>query len=204
MAAAAHRAAADGRAGNGGLMRTGIVGLVALDDRERTALVAARVAALTHADERCVDSCVLWSEAVRLAVVEGELDVRAGVDLLPPSRRSAWLSLIDEAEAGPPTRFRKNGYTVTAFQAAWAAIHATRQVVGPDHVQAALSAAIAIGHDTDTVAAIAGTLLGARYGASGLPSDLLRRVHGWPGVSATDLIALALATAFGRQERRWP
>lgn len=196
-------AAASGRAGNGALMRTAVVGLVALDDPQATAEAAARVAALTHADDRCVDACVLWSEAVRVAVTTGRLDVRAGLLLLPEARRAAWAGLIDDAETQAPATFARNGYTVTALQAAWSAIHATRHIEGPDHVEAALQTAIAIGHDTDTVAAIAGALLGARYGVSGLPSDLARRVHGWPRLRGRDLIGLALATATGRPEPQY-
>lgn len=53
---------------------------------------------------------------------------------------------------------------------------------GPAHLEAGLRAAVAIGDDTDTVAAIAGALLGARYGASVVPfagADGLRA--GLPG-----------------------
>ena len=197
MQAAALDAAADGRAGNGALMRTSIVGLVALDDPERTAQAASDVARLTHAHHLCVESSILWSEAVRLAVVEGRLDLRAGVRLLGEDRRAFWQDAIGQAETQPPAIFGRNGFTVTALQAAWSAIHSTRHIAGPDHVEAALQAAIAIGHDTDTVAAIAGGLLGARYGVSGLKTDWTRRVHGWPGLRARDLVALALATAIG-------
>lgn len=204
MRALADAAAAQDKAGNGALMRTGIVGLVALDDRERTARAAASVAALTHADSRCVDACVLWAEAVRVAVREGRLDIRAGLDLLPTQdRRERWSAWIEEAETRAPEDFTPNGYTVTAFQAAWSAVHATRATTGPDHVEAALQRAIAIGDDTDTVAAIAGALLGARYGVSGLPTDLARRVHGWPGLRGRDLVGLALAAAT-REQGAWP
>lgn len=203
MTDAALDAAREGRAGNGALMRTGIVGLVALDDQDTTARVARRVAALTHADDRCVDSCVLWCEAVRVAVIEGRLDIRAGLPLLPEERRATWLDVIEQAETRAPGTFDRNGYTVTAFQAAWSAIHATRDIAGPDHVEAALQTAIAIGDDTDTIAAIAGSLLGARYGASGLPTDLVRRVHGWPGLRTPDLVRLALLTADGGPTGGW-
>ncbi len=200
---ASRATAASGRAGNGALMRTAVVGLVALDDPQATADATARVAALTHADDRCVDACVLWSEAVRVAVTTGRLDVRAGLPLLPEARRTAWAGLIDDAETQAPSTFARNGYTVTALQAAWSAIHATRHIEGPDHVEAALQTAIAIGHDTDTVAAIAGGLLGARYGVSGLPSDLARRVHGWPELRGRDLVGLATTTATGRPEPQY-
>lgn len=205
MTLAAEAAARQNRAGNGGLMRTAIVGLVALDDPERTADAARKVSALTHADERCLDSCVLWAEAVRVAVVDGRLDLRSGVRLLPAERRDQWTAWIDEAETQQPASFNPNGYTVTALQAAWSAIHHTRDIEEPDHFEAALQTAIAIGDDTDTVAAIAGGLLGARYGVPGIPSDLARRVHGWPGLQARDLIALALATVGGGpRPERWP
>ncbi len=203
MTDASLAAAASGRAGNGALMRTNVVGLVALDDPQATADAAARVAALTHADQRCVDACALWSEAVRVAVTTGRLDVRAGLPLLPTERRAEWAALIEDAETRPPATFVRNGYTVTALQAAWAAIWSNRHIKGPDHVEAALQAAVAIGHDTDTIAAIAGGLLGARYGVSGLPTDLARRVHGWPELRGRDLIGLATATATGRPEPQY-
>ena len=195
MTAAAEGAARTGQAGNGALMRTAVVGLSALDDPELTARIARRVAALTHAEARCVDSAVLWSEAVRVAVTAGRLDLRPGLRLLDAERRPLWEAWIDEAESQPPGTFRPNGYTVTAFQAAWASIWSTRHIAGPDQVEAALQAAIAIGDDTDTIAAIAGGLLGARHGVSGLPSDLTRRVHGWPGLRDQDLVDLCLTIA---------
>jgi ADP-ribosylglycohydrolase len=59
----------------------------------------------------------------------------------------------------------------------------------------ALRAAVRAGNDTDTVAAIAGALLGARWGASAIPAEYLEAVHGWPGYRAGDLAELALGIA---------
>lgn len=182
-------------AGNGALMRTGIVGLTRIDDRHATAHAARAVAELTHADPLAGDSCVLWAEAVRVAVTHARLDLAGGLDLLPAERREQWATWIAEAEAKPPKTFHQNGFTVTALQAAWSAItHTAATTHGPDHVRAALTAAVQIGHDTDTVAAIAGALLGARYGASAIPFEWSRLVHGWPGLRAGDLIRLAALT----------
>ena len=47
------------------------------------------------------------------------------------------------------------------------------------------------GGDTDTVAAIAGGLLGAAYGASAVPAEWRRVLHGWPGLATRGLVALA-------------
>src|SRR5258708_34915832 len=50
----------------------------------------------------------------------------------------------------------------------------------------ALDAAVRGGNDTDTVAAIAGGLLGAAYGASAVPADWRRVLHGWPDLRTHD------------------
>lgn len=215
-APAFHQAAADyaathpKSAGNGALMRNGIIGLTRLDDREATAAAARSVAALTHADLLVTASCVLHAEAVRVAVVEGRLDIRAGLDLLADDERAQWREWIDEAESQDPKSFSGNGFTVTALQAAWSAIsHTMSEQPTPDHVNDALQLAISIGHDTDTVATITGALLGARYGVSGLRHDWRQQVHGWPGLCAHDLVRLAAMTAaagLGRTigESDWP
>ncbi|SDS01252.1 ADP-ribosylglycohydrolase [Paraoerskovia marina] len=187
-------------AGNGALMRTGIVGLVALDDRTATARATRAVAHLTHADVLAAESCVLWGEAIRVAVTEERLDVRAGLDLLPAERADMWSAWIHDAEQDEPTaELRQNGFTVTALLAAWHAVHTTRDA--EHHLVEALAAAVRIGGDTDTVAAIAGQLLGAYYGASRVPADWRAAVHGWPGMRADDLVDLAVRTARHGLER---
>jgi ADP-ribosylglycohydrolase/predicted protein tyrosine phosphatase len=214
-AAAADHAARNPRsAGNGALMRTAVVGLSALGDRDRTAASARAVAELTHADPLAGDSAVLWSEAVRVAVLERRLDLAGGLDLLPAQRREQWAAWIADAERSDPGSFRPNGFTVTALQAAWSVI--TRTPVPEDapdrasypclHLQHALHAAVRIGDDTDTVAAIAGGLLGAYWGQSAVPLSWVRRVHGWPGLRARDLVRLAALTATGGRddEHGWP
>jgi ADP-ribosylglycohydrolase len=111
-----------GSAGNGALMRAGIVGLTRLRDRRATAAAARAVAALTHADWLAGDSCVLWGEAVRVAVLQGQFDLLGGLDLLPEERRERWQSWIEAATNSEPAQFAGNGFTVTALQAAWSAI----------------------------------------------------------------------------------
>ena len=131
--------------------------------------------------------------------VDGELDLRGGMDLLGGSEvQGRWSAWIDEAEQQEPGEFTGNGWTVVTLQAAWSAIHHARdRAPGAEHVAAALTAAVAVGGDTDTVAAVAGGLLGARYGASGLPERWAPRVHGWPGLWSDDLVRLAVLTAHG-------
>ncbi|MEU0056805.1 ADP-ribosylglycohydrolase family protein [Streptomyces sp. NPDC006334] len=196
-------------AGNGSLMRTGIVALSHLGDPEAMAEAAVAVSALTHPDPDCADACVLWCSGIRTAVLDGTFDgVRAGLDLIPAERRGVWARRLDEAEAHPPHHFTNNGWVVHALQAAWSAI--TRTAVPElspaqgkfpaQHLRLALEAAVRAGTDTDTVAAIAGALLGARWGCSGVPQEWQRVVHGWPGHTGADLVRLAVLTARGGKD----
>jgi ADP-ribosylglycohydrolase len=185
-------------AGNGAVMRTAAVAWAHLDDRDACAEAARAIALLTHADPLAADSCVLWSEAIRVAIVDGAVRLDAGLDLIPEERRDAWTAWLDDAmsptrEPVPGRRFTPNGYTVTAVQAAVAAITLTP---APDstHLAAALHAAVRIGNDTDTVAAVAGGLLGARWGASSVPPEWRAAVHGWPGLTGEDLVAMGSVT----------
>ena len=65
-----------------------------------------------------------------------------------------------------------------------------------DHLSAALRQAARSGGDTDTVAAIAGSLLGARWGAAAIPRSWLdvlhgRRTYDEPALTGGDLEAMA-------------
>lgn len=178
--------------GNGSLMRTAPVALAYLDDVEAMAAAARTISELTHTDPDAGDACVLWCAAIRHAVVADDLDVRRGLELIPASRRPTWAARIDVAEVSVPADFAKNGWVVEAFQAAWSAIFSTAvngASVGADStpLRLTLEAAARGGNDTDTVAAIAGALAGARYGRWAIPDEWLAVVHGWPGMSVIEL-----------------
>jgi len=194
------------KGGNGSLMRTAVVGIAYLDDAAACREAALQVSALTHDDLRAGQACQLWSHAIRHAALHGTFDgLRAflGVTALDIPRDDAdldlaafWGPLLDQAETGSPQDFPNNGWVVHALQTAWWAItHADRGDAG--HLQRALEVAVRAGGDTDTTAAIAGGLLGARWGASAVPARWRRLLHGWPGLRAKDLIFLAALTAAG-------
>ena len=185
-------------AGNGSLMRTGPVALAHLGDPGAVVAAARSVSALTHFDPVAGDACALWCLAVDHAVRTGALDVRVG---LPHVDATYWSPLLDEAESVEPSHYAAgNGWVVAALLGAWSAISRTRGLVPGLH------AAVSGGGDTDTVAAIAGQLLGATYGASAVPARYRRRLHGWPGMRVRDLHRLAFLTVSGgRPDRQgWP
>ena len=198
-AAEDHLRRSDHSAGNGSLMRTAPVALAHLGDSRAIVRSATAVSDLTHADPRTGQACVLWSLAIDRAVRDQVLDLRGGLAHLDEPDRAYWEARIDEAEQGPPARFRRNGWVVTALQSAWWAIHQT-PVPAADpgrHLADSLVAAIGIGGDTDTVAAIAGGLLGARWGAAAVPTGWRRICHGYPGLTGEDLVDLAHAAVGG-------
>ena len=196
--AAAARAAAvevherTGRSGgNGSLMRTAPVALAYLDDEDAMIAAARAISGLTHFDPDAADATVLWCCAIRHAVRTAELDVRIGLAHIESQRREVWRTRIEQAERSVPSDFSKNGWVVQALQAAWSAIATTRGDGGPEHFARAVEAAVRCGFDTDTVAAIAGGLVGAAYGASAVPLGWRHLLHGWPDMTARGLVRLA-------------
>jgi ADP-ribosyl-[dinitrogen reductase] hydrolase len=186
--------------GNGTLMRTGPVALGYLDDLPGLVVAARAVSDLTHFEQDAGDACVIWSVAIRHAVLTGIADVRVGVESLPSDRQARWLRLVAEAEAKQPADIANNGWVVAAFQAAWSAIfHGTGFADVVDR-------AVRAGYDTDTVAAIAGSLIGAATGASAIPAIWRRPLHGWPGMTSRDLTELAVLAARGGtpDKNGWP
>ena len=210
--AAAARAAAQalhertGRsAGNGSLMRTAPVAY--LHDPVAATEAARAISSLTHWDDDAGDACVLWTLAIRHAILSGTPDARIGLPALPAARRERWAALLDDAEQRRPRDFARNGWVVEALQGAWSSIHGAVSA----HRDAAalrdgLERAVRGGRDTDTVAAIAGGLLGAAFGASAVPSAWRRVLHGHPGLRAHDLVALGTLAARGGEpdDTGWP
>lgn len=219
MAAAAetvHRRSGGRSAGNGSLMRTAPVAIAHLDDSAALVDAAQAISALTHHDPMAGEGAALWCLMIRHAVLHGAFPTADDVLPLLGGTARDWAAVLSEAETGPPSRFTENGWVVGALQAAWSAIVHT---LVPDdlpcrHLQDALATAIGIGNDTDTVAAIAGALLGARWGASAVPQEWQGPLHGWGAPARPDpcnggaaaLAALATLTLRGgrRDSNGWP
>jgi ADP-ribosylglycohydrolase len=199
------------------------VALAHFHDRDAVAALAADVASLTHPHVDSVHACVLWSLAIERAIttarVGEEFDwhaaVLAGLDHVPADRHDVWRDRIDESVGRDPAELHaKNGWVVRALQAALAAITFTADAersIPCAHLADALRSAARAGGDTDTVAAIAGSLLGARWGATAIPLAWRRPLHGRrtydePAIPARKLDAMARLAANGGQTdaKRWP
>ena len=169
-------------AGNGSVMRCLPVALRYYDDPDRLIRVSTQQAAITHADERCT-----WgAAAVNLAAREllhgniyfiDEVMHRIG-DRAPRALREAIHRVPREGEGDLPiARAGEAGYVVHCVEIAfWFVTH-------DRSLEEALIALAQAGGDTDTNAAVAGGLLGARYGDVALPPRWVDQITGSQGIA---------------------
>jgi hypothetical protein len=139
---------------------------------------------------------VIWSLAVRSAILDGAVNWKAAIAALPEERQARWQQLVHEAGSAQPDAFPDNGWVVHAFQEAVSALASAGPTRGSwtqgdlAPYLATIEDVINAAGDTDTVAAIAGSLAGALVGASALPDAWLDLLHGWPGIGAAELASL--------------
>lgn len=184
-----------GSLGNGGAMRCAPVAVAGYPDLSRTGAMADAQAAVTHAHLEGRDGAVLLAAAINVALRTGadepinlrRIDPRAtgahdhGIELRSPSMRSALIELIDVGT--DPATASRFGSSVAARSSVPAAI-AVAVSHGHDVVDTA-RAAIQLGGDTDTVAAMAAAITGAHVGGQRLPERLLRRLEARDLLTAT-------------------
>lgn len=90
--------------GSESLMRAGPVacGCFGAKTEPEFAATARAISHLTHFDPETGDACVLWSLAIRRAILTGEIDVRPCTQHISADRRETWLTRLDEAERMHP------------------------------------------------------------------------------------------------------
>lgn len=177
-------------AGNGSVMRCIPVALRYHDEIDRLIRVSTQQAAITHADERCT-----WgAAAVNLAAREllhgniyfiDEVLHKIG-DRAPRALRDAIHRVPRERESDLPIAIAgEAGYVVHCVEIAfWFVTHDRT-------LEEALIFLAQAGGDTDTNAAVAGALLGARYGEVALPPRWGEQLVGAQGIAklAEDLLS---------------
>jgi ADP-ribosylglycohydrolase len=177
-------------AGNGAAMRAAPVGLFFPDDDERL-VVADEQARVTHLDPRARAAAALVADVVAVNVAQREeglgwfagrvknLDPVLAKHLVKDMPRWLKMDNPDEqiAQAGkvkgqahPSGQWR--GISPFATPSVLYALYAFLKT--PDDAEAVLHRAVSVGGDVDTVAAMAGAMVGAAVGIDGLGSRLLR------------------------------
>ncbi len=191
---------------NGGVMRCAPVAIARRNNPNLLITDSALTCVVTHYAPACQWSCIIVNATIAVLLNGGEpnlaelmravyadgcpdLQAIAHIDRIP----AAVLDAIAEGEPPPAgidwllCDHRLIGHTLLALQVGlWAA-------VTPLDFQHALIASVAAGGDTDTNAAVAGAVLGARYGASNIPERWLACVPQRERIErlADDLLAMS-------------
>lgn len=200
-------------AGNGAAMRVAPIGLAYATDENTLVRIAVEQGRVTHQDPRALGMAV----AVALAVGRVSLgrwrspealmrEIEPRIRAIDPAAADAiarvpvWAALgFEEARADldaccfdPAGPAALRGISVHAVPSvAWGIAAFLRY---PESPKRALRDAIGIGGDTDTMAAIAGALIGAHLGERALPSaivDALHDAHEWDAAGLRELVERA-------------
>ena len=173
LAAAIHFQVNQRAAGNGSLMRasTSAVHFAPLG-QEVTMDAARRLAALTHGDRAAWEGTAVFHELIRVTCEDADPlaalpDVLA---LVHPDHRARYATVLaPDWNPGQATEF--NGAVWPCLGSAVWALRTTACF------EDAVRAAIDLGGDTDTVAAVTGGLAGAYYGLETIPARWTQPLH---------------------------
>ena len=184
-------------ASNGAVMRCIPVALRYHDNVDKLIRVSTQQAAITHADERCTWGAAAVNLAARellhgnphfVEEVLHRLQGAAPRVLIEAVRRVPW----EQESALPVAVPNEFGYAVHCVEIAfWCAVH-------QPSLEEALVFLVAAGGDTDTNAAVAGALLGARDGETGIPPRWLDQL-GRSNTRGVSELAEKLVTAESRK-----
>ncbi|MFK0115790.1 ADP-ribosylglycohydrolase family protein [Streptomyces sp. NPDC090994] len=173
QAAAVHFQVNRRAAGNGALMRAATSAVhFAGAGQAATMDAARRIAALTHGDRAAWEGTAVFHELVRQALEGADpLDaVPEALALVHPGHRPRYATVLDaDWHPGRATEF--NGAVWPCLGSAVWALRTTGSFAE------AVRAAIDLGGDTDTVAAVTGGLAGARYGLDAIPARWTEPLH---------------------------
>ena len=169
-------------AGNGSIMRLAPVPVFYAHDVAAAEAAAVVQSQTTHAAQECLDACRLMTRILVRLIGDGDWEDAIAVDArdfeMPKIRKLA----AGEWKGRKRQQIRSTGYVVDTLEAALWAVDST------DTFEQAVLLAVNLGHDADTVGAVAGQLAGARYGYQAIPKMWASQVA-W----SDRIVGLALA-----------
>jgi ADP-ribosylglycohydrolase len=173
VAAALHFQVNGRAAGNGALMRAATSAVhFASRGRDTTMDAARRIAALTHGDRAAWEGTAIFHDLIRVALT-GDDPLAALPQTLTavhPDHRARYATVL-APDWHPDLATEFNGAVWPCLGSAVWALRTTTSY------ETAVRAAIDLGGDTDTVAAVTGGLAGAVYGPEAIPSRWTELVH---------------------------
>ncbi|HSI61980.1 MAG TPA: ADP-ribosylglycohydrolase family protein [Candidatus Saccharimonadia bacterium] len=199
-------------AGNGPAMRSAIIGARFTHDHEHLHAFVEASTFMTHRDPKALTGALAVALGAA-ALVKGEMD--------EAPLMTAWGTLSDDEEWQRALATMRSelgrGASVACFSEA---LGGKREVSGYIYrtvpvalyawlrhrgdFRATMQEVIACGGDTDTVAAIAGSLAGAECGTDGIPAEWLHGICEWPcGIAQWRELAQRIANPICREPVRY-
>ena len=177
-------------AGNGSVMYCAPLGLAYANRPGELETLAPTLSGLTHHDERCKTAvlAITWTVAALARGEEARDAARASVDAVLHREGGEELEFLVDA-AGSKRQVDGPDQGFCLFTAGLA----LQALLGDRDVETELRRVVSLGGDTDTNAAVAGALLGARDGIEGLPAAWLERLLDRHGVEAEARALVPLA-----------
>lgn len=173
---------------NGALMRAAPLALSFLyQPAESLEEAARREAALTHPNAACADANVIYLHMLA-ALIRDEASPpaihRDARGLASKGRFSPIVrEILDEAAKRPPAEPLKNmGWLRHALHFAF------HSLLNAEDFMSGIQGVIRGGGDTDTNAAIAGAMLGARFGAASIPASIRNEIRSARAIRGIDFV----------------
>ncbi|MFF3878697.1 ADP-ribosylglycohydrolase family protein [Streptomyces sp. NPDC001978] len=173
LAAGIHFQVNQRAAGNGSLMRASTSAVYfAAHGQQATMDAARRIAALTHGDRAAWEGTAIFHELLRVSMAGADpFDALPTIlALVHPDHRERYATVL-APDWHPEQATEFNGAVWPCLGSALWALRTTATF------EDAVRAAIDLGGDTDTVAAVTGGLAGAAYGVDAIPTRWTEPLH---------------------------
>ena len=151
-------------AGNGAAMRAAIIGAFYAEEPDKRVAFVEASSRITHTDQRAIDGAQLIACAAACAAT--------GREEAFDSEASQWSPRFAATDEFP------NGVSGFVLHTVPAALGVWRR--NPRDLRAAVTEAVEMGGDSDTLAAIVGGIVGASTGVEGIPIEWQTGLVEWP------------------------
>jgi ADP-ribosyl-[dinitrogen reductase] hydrolase len=158
-------------AGNGSVMRCAPYAIAFADQPEVLERVSRHSSQITHADPRCTYGCAILNRTIAGYLRGDSTPLATALSALAYDAPTELVNSLEPVPSGiSPDALRSTGYVVDTLQTA---LYHGLTASSPKE---AICNAVNMGKDTDTVGAVTGAIVGARFGAGQLPDSWLRQV----------------------------
>jgi ADP-ribosyl-[dinitrogen reductase] hydrolase len=159
-------------AGNGSVMRCAPYAIAFQDEPERLREVSRMSSAITHADPRCTYGCAVLNQTLAGLLTDDPDPLKTALEDVagdaPRELLDALRPIPDDIE---PATLQSSGYVIHTLQTGL--YHGLTAADPRDGIVEAVN----MGRDTDTVGAVTGAVVGARFGGTALPDDWCKELR---------------------------